>query len=186
MCIFVIFRGSFGHFYALTEFSMHFMCKIQIWTTCTCSNAYKLVQKSNLCPWVHVAVPCKKWEWMSNTLPPSLDHKHWDSWFLNPKLVWNSWNLACYHEAASTCRGKKYCPIWGRFGDMLLTNQSSHNKPNGFGREHPTFGDETISIASYCFQIIFLCQHRITGVLCYFFSFGHFYALSAFWTHLCA
>ena len=25
-----------------------------------------------------------------------------------------------------------------------------------FGREHPTFGDETISIASYCFQKISL------------------------------
>ena len=50
---FLIFRGSFGHFYALTEFSMHFMCIIQTWTTCTCSSAYKLVEKSNLCPWVH-------------------------------------------------------------------------------------------------------------------------------------
>ena len=27
---FVIFRGSFGHFYALSDFSMHFMCIIQI------------------------------------------------------------------------------------------------------------------------------------------------------------
>ena len=25
-----------------------------------------------------------------------------------------------------------------------------------FGREHPTFGDEMISIASYCFQVFFL------------------------------
>ena len=49
--ILVIFRGLFGHFYALTEFSMLFMCIIQIWTTCTCSSAYKLVEKSNLCPW---------------------------------------------------------------------------------------------------------------------------------------
>ena len=47
------FSGSFWHFYALTEFSMHFMCIIQIWTTCTCSSSYKLVEKSNLCPWVH-------------------------------------------------------------------------------------------------------------------------------------
>ena len=31
---------------------------------------------------------------------------------------------------------------------------ASHNKPDGFGREGPTFGDETISIASYCFQKI--------------------------------
>ena len=43
--IFLIFRGSFGHFYALTEFSTHFMCIIQISTTCTCSSAYKLVEK---------------------------------------------------------------------------------------------------------------------------------------------
>ena len=37
-----------------------------------------------------------------------------------------------------------------------------------FGRERPTFGDETISIASYCFQIFFSCKHRTTGVLCAF------------------
>ena len=30
-----------------------FMYIIQIWTTCTCSSAYKLVEKSNMCPWVH-------------------------------------------------------------------------------------------------------------------------------------
>ena len=30
-----------------------FMCIIQIWTTCTCSRAYKSVEKSNLGPWVH-------------------------------------------------------------------------------------------------------------------------------------
>ena len=60
-----------------------------------------------------------------------------------------------------------------------------------FGRERPTFGDEMISIASYCFQIFFSCQHRTTGVLCDFFvifrgSFGHFYALTEFSMHLCA
>ena len=40
------FSGFVWTFYALTEFSMHFMCIIQIWTTCTCSIAYKLVEKS--------------------------------------------------------------------------------------------------------------------------------------------
>ena len=30
-----------------------FMCIIQIWTTCTCPSAYKLDEKSNMCPWVH-------------------------------------------------------------------------------------------------------------------------------------
>ena len=47
------FSGFVWTFYALTEFSMHFLCIMQIWTICTCSNAYKLVGKSNLCPWVH-------------------------------------------------------------------------------------------------------------------------------------
>ena len=42
---FGIFRGSFEHFYTLTRLSMHFMRIIQIWTTCTCSSAYKLVEK---------------------------------------------------------------------------------------------------------------------------------------------
>ena len=70
-----IFWGSFGHFYALTEFSMHFRWTIQIWTTCTCSSAYKLVEKSNLCPWVHAWVPCKKWEWISNTGAPLIAGK---------------------------------------------------------------------------------------------------------------
>ena len=37
-----------------------------------------------------------------------------------------------------------------------------------FGRELPTFGDETISIASYCFEVFFLCQLRTKGVLCEF------------------
>ena len=39
-----------------------------------------------------------------------------------------------------------------RFGYKLLTNRASHNKRDGFGRERATFGDETISVASYCFQ----------------------------------
>ena len=37
-----------------------------------------------------------------------------------------------------------------------------------FGRERPTFGDETITIASYCFEVFFSCQHGTTGVLCEF------------------
>ena len=40
-----------------------------------------------------------------------------------------------------------------------------------FGRERPTFVDETISIASYCFQICFSCQHSTVGVLCDFSGF---------------
>ena len=56
-----------------------FMCIIQIWTTRTCSGAYDFVENQIFCPWMHSKVPCKEWEWMSNTLPPSLGRKHWDT-----------------------------------------------------------------------------------------------------------
>ena len=80
---FLIFRGSFGHFYALTEFSMHFMCIIQIWTTCACSSAYKLVEyqicvfgcmlRSHARNGNEFQTPGHRW----------LPEKHWDAWFLN-------------------------------------------------------------------------------------------------------
>ena len=98
----------------------------------------------------------------------------------NPKLVWNSWNLACYHGAASTCRGEFFVPFGAGLRICFSQTRASQNKPDGYGRERPTFGDETISIASYCFQIFFSCQHRTTGVLCEFFWF-----LGFVWTFLC-
>ena len=71
---------------------------------------------------------------------------------VNPKFVWNSWNLACYHGAASTCHCTNFVPFGAGLGISFSQTRASHNKPDGFGRERPTFGDETISIASYCFQ----------------------------------
>ena len=82
--------------------------------------------------------------------------KHWDTWFLNSsklKLVWNSWNMACYHGAASTCRGTNFVPFGAGLGICFSQTRASHNKRDGFGRERATFGDETISFASYSFQI---------------------------------
>ena len=59
-----------------------------------------------------------------------------------------------------------------------------------FDRERPTFGDETISIASYCFQIfsrVNIEQHECCVIFFHFWgSFGHFYALTEFSMHLCA
>ena len=49
-----------------------------------------------------------------------------------------------------------------------------------FGRERPTFGDETISIASYCFQIfchVHIEQQECCVIFCYFSGFV--------WTFLC-
>ena len=98
---------------------------------------------------------------------------------VNRKLVWNSWNLAWYHGASSKWCGKVFVPFGAGLGICFSQTRPSHNKHDGFGRERPNFGGETIAIASYCFQIFFSCQHRTTGVLCYFFvifqgSFGHF------------
>ena len=57
-----------------------------------------------------------------------------------------------------------------------------------FGRERPTFGDETISIASYSFQFfsrVDIEQHECCVNFCDFRgSFGHFYALTEFSMHL--
>ena len=47
------YSGFVWTFYTLNWVSSHFRWTIQIWTTCTCSSAYKLVENSNLCPWLH-------------------------------------------------------------------------------------------------------------------------------------
>ena len=56
-----------------------------------------------------------------------------------------------------------------------------------FGRERPTFVDEMISIASYCFQIfsrVNIEQQECCVIFCIFRgSFGHFYALTEFSMH---
>ena len=86
-----------------------------------------------------------------------LPAKLWDDWFLNSsksKTRLNWWNLACYHGAASTCRGKKIVPFGAGLGISFSQTRASHNKRDGFGRERATFGGKTISVASYCFQKI--------------------------------
>ena len=52
-----------------------FMCIIQIWTTCTCSSAYKLVEKIKYVSLGACLGPCKKWEWISNTRAPLITGK---------------------------------------------------------------------------------------------------------------
>ena len=68
--IFFDFSGFVLTFLCINWVFNAFMWIIQNWTTCACSTAYKLVEKSNLCPRVHAYVPCKKWEWISNTMAP--------------------------------------------------------------------------------------------------------------------
>ena len=74
-------------------------------------------------------------------------------------------------------------------GICFSQTRASHNKHDGFERERPTFGDETISIACYCFQKI--SRANIEQQECYVIfgifhgSFGHFYVLIEFSMHLC-
>ena len=88
------------------------------------------------------------------------------------------------------CRGKFFVPFGAGLGICFSQTRASHNKHDGFGRECPTFGDEIISIASYCFQKIYrvnIEQQECCVNFCDFSgSFGHFYALSEFSMHLCA
>ena len=105
---------------------------------------------------------------------------------LKPKLFWNSWNLACYHGAASTCRGKNFVPLGAGLGICFSQTGASH-KPEllttsmmVFGRERPTFGDETISIASYRFQFfsrVNIEQQECSVIFCDFSGFV--------WTFFC-
>ena len=106
---------------------------------------------------------------------------------VNPKLVWNSWNLARYHGEAWHCRGKKFVPFGAGLGISFSQTRASHDKRDGFGRERATFGDETISVASYCFQKnsrVNIEQQECCVIFCDFRGlFGHFYTLTGFPRH---
>ena len=66
---------------------------------------------------------------------------------VNPKLVWNSWNLACYHGAASTYRGTNFVPFGEGLGICFLQTGASLKKARGSEREHVTFVCEMIYAA---------------------------------------
>ena len=59
-------------------------------------------------------------------------------------LSWNGINMLWY----------KFVPFGAGLGIRFSQTRASHNKPDRFGTERATFGDETISVASYCFQKI--------------------------------
>ena len=85
---------------------------------------------------------------------------------------------------------KKFVPFRAGLGISFSQTLASHNKHDGFGREHPNFGGETISIASYCFQF-FSHVNKEQQECCVKFgifrgSLGHSYALIEFSMHLWA
>ena len=95
--------------------------------------------------------------------------------------------MACYHGAASTCRGKFFVSLAAGLGLSFSQIRASHNKRDGFGRERATFGDEVIYVASYCFQknsSVNIEQYVVSIFGIIWGSFGHFYALIVFSMHL--
>ena len=91
---------------------------------------------------------------------------------------------------ASTWSGKVFVQFGAGVGICFSQTRASHNKHDSFGRERPTFGDETVSIASFCFQNLSRVNIEQQECCVIFFifwgSFGQFYALSEFSMHLCA
>ena len=98
--------------------------------------------------------------------------------------------MACYHGAASTCRGKSLVLFGAGLGISVSQTRASHNKRDGFGRERATFGDERISHASYCFQKTSSVNIEQQECCVQFWNFSGFvwtfYALTEFSMHLCA
>ena len=158
MSIFGIFRGSFGHFYALIVFSMHLWAQFEFEL-----HAHALMHINWLKIQICVLGCMLRSHARNGNEFQTPCHRHSAAnieilgfkILVNPKLVWNSWNLACCHGAASTCRGINFVPFGAGLGISFWQTRASHNRRDGFGRECATLGDETISVASYCFQNFF-------------------------------
>ena len=73
-----------------------------------------------------------------------------------------------------------FVPFGAGLGICFSQTKGSHNKPDGFGRVCPTFGDETISIPSYCFQIFSRVNIEQQDCCVNFYDFPGFV-----WTFLC-
>ena len=120
--------------------------------------------------------------------------KHWDAWFLNSSksktrlkfmklgmLSWSGTNMPWY----------KFCPIWGTFGYMLLTNRSFSQQEWWYSvRNVPPLWTKRYPLPLISFKFfsrVNIEQQECCVNFCGFWgSFGHFYALTEFSMHLCA
>ena len=123
-----------------------------------------------------------------------LPAKHWDAWFLNSSksktrlkfmkicmLSWSGIDMLWY----------KFCPIWGRFGYMLLTNRSFWQQAWWFSVGNvPPVGTKQYPlplIAFNFFSRVNIEQQECCVNFCDFSGFvWTFYALTEFSMHLCA
>ena len=78
------------------------------------------------------------------------------------------------------CRGKFLSHLGAGLGICFSQTKASDKKHDGFGKERPTFGDEMISIASYCFNFFSRVNIEQQECCVNFFDFSGF-----IWTFLC-
>ena len=151
------------------------MCIIEIWTKCACSSAYKFIKNQIFV----LGCMLKSHTRNGNEFQTPWNHwllaKHWDAWFLNSSksktrlkfmklgmLSWSGMNMPWY----------KFCPIWCKFGYMLLTNRSFSQLAWWFSVGNvPPLGTKRYPLPLIAFKFFFSCQHRTTGVLCQFLCF---------------
>ena len=123
-----------------------------------------------------------------------LPAKHWDARFLNSSksktrlkfmklamLSWSGINMPWY----------KLCPIWGRFGYILLTNRSFSQQAWWFSVGNvPPLGTKRYPLPLIAFNFFYhvnMEQHECCVNFCDFSGFvWTFYALTEFSMHLCA
>ena len=123
-----------------------------------------------------------------------LPAKHWDAWFLNSsksKTHLEFMKLGMLSGSGIKMPWYKFCPIWGRFGYMLLTNRSFSQQAWWFSVGNvPPLGMKRYTLPLIAFKF-FSCVNIEQQECCVNFwdfwgSFGHFYALIEFSIHLCA
>ena len=61
--------------------------------------------------------------------------------------------LGMLWQSGINIHGENFVPFGVGLGISFSQTRASYNNSDGFGTERATFGDETISVASYCFQL---------------------------------
>ena len=71
---------------------------------------------------------------------------------VNPKHAWKSWNLACYHGAASTCCGKNFVSFGAGFGICFSQTGASHYKHHGSTENNEKLGFLILVISKHAWK----------------------------------
>ena len=91
------FSGFIWTFLCINRVFNAFMCIIQIWTTCTCSSAYKLVETQICVLGCMLRFHARNANEFQTPGHRWLPAKHWDAWFLNyskPETHLKLWMLS--------------------------------------------------------------------------------------------